>query len=535
MSTIPDLVSAPPPPAATPAPAAPAAAYQTALPRAPAQRLAALDVFRGLTIAGMILVTNPGNWGHIFSPLRHADWHGLTPTDLVFPFFLFIVGVALPFSFDKRLGQGASRLRLFEHVVRRSVILFLLGLIMAAFPRWNDIVQPALRPGASAPPLARLLLPVWPGFAGALGWLQPWRGVVPYVLVIVGLTLLFVDEPPLGWPRGAGRRTKKVLALLLLAAGIAYFAADFAYFEQSKVRVPGVLQRIAICYLLAASIVLLTSFRRVRLAVFARAGCVVLLLLAYWAIVRPSSFGLRPLIAAPDGYQMPRMETRPDGLLHDWIDVSVLGTHLYSERPDPEGILSTLPSIATVLLGVLAGGFLRRRQSAAGQQGSAVAWLFLAANVLLVLGLWMALDFPLNKKIWSSSYVVVTAGLALHFLAACYWLVDVQGYRRWAQPFLVLGTNAIAVYFLSSVGARIITSYPILSDGVSVDLKTWLYLALLTWHWPTGADITAFANGSLAFGETVARLASLALAIAYVTVWCVLFIPLYRLRWFIRI
>ncbi|MEW6252926.1 MAG: DUF5009 domain-containing protein, partial [Planctomycetota bacterium] len=169
MSTLFGLESPPPPapephaPPQSPAPA-PGSRAPATLPSAGAERLLSLDVFRGITIAGMILVNNPGNWGHVFGPLRHADWHGLTPTDLVFPFFLFIVGAALPFSFDKRMAAGASRVRLFEHVVRRSLILFMLGMILAAAPKWEEIVHPVLRTDVPPAPLASLLLPVWPGF-----------------------------------------------------------------------------------------------------------------------------------------------------------------------------------------------------------------------------------------------------------------------------------------------------------------------------------------------------------------------------------
>ncbi|MEW6251449.1 MAG: hypothetical protein AB1716_12435, partial [Planctomycetota bacterium] len=343
----------------------------------------------------------------------------------------------------------------------------------------------------------------------------------------------------------------------LLVAAVAYFVADRRYFQSPRptwptaaavegasappVRVPGVLQRIAVCYFFAAAVVLLTGFRRRGWTVFMRSATVVVVLATYWLLVKPESFGLTPLVAAPADHVMKDQAARADGVLHDWIDVQALGDHLYGERPDPEGILSTLPAIATVLLGVLTGGFLRRRTArpdpAGGPDNAETAgWLFLAANVLLIAGLWMSLDFPLNKKIWTSSYVIVTAGLALHFLAACYWLVDAQGYRRWTKPFLVLGTNAIAVYFLSSMGARFMASYPIaLAGDVSTDLKTYLFLGLAAWRWPSAADVTAFQQHALTLHAGVAQLASCAMAVAYVAVWCILFIPLYRLRVFIRI
>jgi predicted acyltransferase len=377
------------------------------VPETRSERLVSLDLFRGITIAGMILVNNPGSWGALYSPVKHADWNGLTPTDLVFPFFLFIVGVALPFSFDRRRAQGASRLRLFEHVVRRTLILFLLGLIMAGFPKWPQLAT-------------------WPG----------WRLIAPYILAIAGLVLLFADGPALAWPDTAASRARKISAGLLLAGALAYFVVDFACFQERKLRVPGVLQRIAVCYFFAAMIVMFSGSR-------GRVLWVLALIAAYWGIVK--------CVPAPADYATPWMGARPEGVLHDWLDVKLLGTHLYSERPDPEGLLSTIPAIATVLIGVLAGNWLRSAREKPDKAG----WLFLAANVLLCFGLWANLGLAVNKKIWTSSYVLVTGGLALHFLAACFWLVDVKGYRRWARPFLVLGTNAIAVYFASSVGARL--------------------------------------------------------------------------------
>lgn len=434
-----------------------------------AERLVSLDVFRGITIAGMILVNNPGSWGNLFSPLAHATWNGLTPTDLVFPFFLFIVGVALPFSFDRRIADGASRLRLFEHVVRRTIIILALGLLMAAFPRW-----PALQ--------------TWPA----------WQLALPYIAVIVGLAFLFVDEPPLSWPKLTAPRVRKLISWLLLAGAVGLFIYNFGAFEESKLRVPGVLQRIALCYFFASVIVMLGG-------VTFRVLCVVALLLGYWAIMT--------YCHAPDGYQMPDAAARPEGLLHDWIDVKLLGVHLYKERPDPEGLLSTIPAVATVLLGVLTGGWLRTTR----EKRDRVGWLFLAANVLLVIGLWVALTMPLNKKIWTSSYVLVTGGLAMHFLAACFWLIDVHGYRGWARPFLIFGTNAIAVYFASSVGAKLLMSWSVhLADGQTLTVQKFLYdTYLASWAAP--------------------KVASLLYALAYVAVWCVLMWPLYRLRIFIKI
>ncbi len=464
--------------------------------RAAAERLQSLDVFRGLTMAAMLVVNNPGSWTHVFSPLRHAEWHGLTPTDLVFPFFLFIVGAAMPFSFDRRIAAGASRVRLFEHVVRRALTLVLLGLTLNAWPRWPEVAP-------------------FFGLADAWDW-SCWRPVLPYVLGIIGLSLLFADEPPLGWPSGVLARIGKLGAWLILAAAVAWFVIDYHRFTESRLRVPGVLQRIGLCYLFASMVVLVCCTRGRLFWALALAG-------GYWAILA--------FAHAPADYETPLHATRPLGVLHDWIDVRILGTHLYGERPDPEGLLSTLPAISTVLFGALAGAGLRSRMA----PESRAAWLFIAANVLLVAGLWIGLFLPINKKIWTSSYVFVTAGLALHLLATCYWLVDVQAWRGWARPFMVLGTNAIAVYCASGIAARWLATAPITpTDGTTTILKTYLYETIAARLVPAADGITASAPAG-ALAEWGANGASLAYALGYAAIFCLLFAPLYWRRIYIRV
>lgn len=442
-------------------------------------RLVSLDIFRGITIAGMILVNNPGAWSDIYTPLGHAKWHGWTPTDLVFPFFVFIVGVAMTFSFDRRIAQGAGRLALFEQVIRRTIILFVLGLILNGylhcFPTWN-----------------------------ALADLSGWRIMGPFVAIIVGLGLVFVDGRPFGWPGETGSQVRKVAGWVLTAAAVAVFVIYFDTFRQSKIRVPGVLQRIALCYLFASIIVMYSGVR-------GRIIWTAVLVLGYWVLLKyvlpPDEF--RPAILLAE---------RPEGLLHEWVDVRLfhLGNHVYSERPDPEGVLSTIPAIATCLLGVLAGSWLHgnrdKRDTAAG--------LFLAGAAAVAIGYFMNYDVPINKKIWTSSYVVFTAGLALQFLAVCFWLVDVKGRRRWAWPFLVFGTNAIAVYFVSGIVGRLMMTYKWpLADGGETSLRTWLYQ-------------TGFASWA---GPIDPALASFLWALTYMLFWLLMTIPLYRKRLFIRI
>jgi predicted acyltransferase len=366
-------------------------------------RLLSLDVFRGLTIAGMILVNNPGTWRAVYPPLTHADWHGWTPTDLIFPFFLFVVGVSITLALAPRRERGESRARLAARIVRRSVILFALGVFLAGFPDFN----------------------------------------------------------------------------------------------LATIRIPGVLQRIAVCYLAAALLFLVTTVR-------AQAAVITGLLLGYWALMT-----LVPVPGFGAG------DLGKEGNLAAYLDRTLLGPHLW--RPakvyDPEGILSTLPAIATTLAGVLTGHWLRSARTP-----SARVWGMGTAGVAAVLlGLLWSRWFPINKALWTSSYVVFTAGAALLGLAACCWLVEVRKWRRWATPFLVFGVNAIAAFVLSTFVARVLILAKITgADGSRAPWHRWLYEHLFaTWATPV--------NASLLF------------ALAYLLLWLALMGILYRRRIFIRV
>ncbi|HKJ93824.1 MAG TPA: DUF5009 domain-containing protein, partial [Longimicrobiales bacterium] len=334
---IPTSASRRPPPAATDAPAAADALRATDTPgaeSAPGTRLTSLDAFRGATIAAMLLVNNPGTWAHIYAPLEHARWNGWTPTDLIFPFFLFIMGVALTFSLGRRQERGAGRADLMEKIVRRSIILMGLGLVLHGFPSYH-------------------------------------------------------------------------LATL---------------------RIPGVLWRIGLAYLFAAPLAVYAGWRL-------QAAVAGALLLGYWALQT-----LVPVPGAGAGVLQPGMD------LGAYIDRAVFGTqHLWPQSVtwDPEGLLSTLPAIGTVITGILAGHWIRSARSrpriALGMLG--------AGAVGLALGWLWGLVFPINKSLWTSSYVLFTSGFALVLLAACYWAIDIRGWRRWATPFVAFGMNAIAAYF----------------------------------------------------------------------------------------
>jgi predicted acyltransferase len=354
------------------------------------RRLLYLDVFRGLTVAAMVLVNNPGSWRHAYGPLRHADWHGWTPTDLVFPFFLFIVGVAIPLGLGRRLEEGTSRLTLAWRILRRSAVIFALGLLLHAVPS----------------------------------------------------------------------------------------------FELADIRIPGVLQRIAVCYLVAALVFLVAGWRT-------EAALAAAAILGYWAaleLVPVPGFGARDL--------------GPEGNLAAWIDRRLLGAHMWrvSRVYDPEGLLSTVGAIATTLLGVLTGRLVR---SGLGLADTATG-LLVGGVVGVGLGLVWDQWLPINKSLWTGSYTVFTAGAALLVLFACYWLIEIRGSRWWTRPFEVLGVNALAVFFLSTLLARLLILVQVGgSDGASRPLQAMLFNGgLAQWAEPALASL-AWAAGNVVFWVAV--------------------------------
>lgn len=376
------------------------------------QRLISLDAFRGATIAGMILVNNPGTWNAIYPQLRHAAWHGWTFTDFIFPFFLWIVGVAMTLSFARRVEEGANKPQLLLHVFRRALIIFGLGLFLNGFP----------------------------------------FGLVS--------------------------------------------THDFSW---ATIRIPGVLQRIAICYLIASIIFMYTDVK-------GQIGWVIGLLVSYWLIVK--------LIPVP-GFGTGILE--PTGNLCWYIDSQVLAGHTWRGAPvpgfDPEGILSTIPAIATTLLGVLTGHWLRSDHS----QGDKTDWMFVAGNFLLLLGVILDMWLPINKNLWTSTYTIFMAGWANVCLAMFYWLIDVKGYKKWATPFVIYGMNAITVFVLSGLVAR--TMHLIqwtTADGRTTDLKSAIYDNVFT---PLASPM----NASLLF------------AIAFITMMYLVVWFMYKKKWFLKV
>jgi predicted acyltransferase len=339
------------------------------------QRLVSLDVFRGITIAGMVLVNNPGTWEHIYWPLEHASWNGWTPTDLVFPFFLFIVGVSIPLAFANRLESGGKTRDLYIKIVKRTLIIFAIGLFLNGLP----------------------------------------------------------------------------------------------YFGLAEYRIPGVLQRIAVCYFFASIIFLNTKVR-------SQVAIAIGLLILYWLLVK--------LVPAP-GFAAG--DLTKEGSLPSYVDRVVFGKHVWAQAKvyDPEGLLSTVPAIVTTLIGVLTGSCLRTEKT----RYEKAAGMFVAGAVCVAFGWAWNAFFPINKALWTSSYVLFTGGLALQFLSFCYWLIDIQGYRRWAKPFEVFGLNAIALYVVADVIAVLLGTLKLGNEP----LGSWIYDHLFaSWASPVNASL-AFA------------------------------------------
>ena len=366
-------------------------------------RLVSLDVFRGITIAGMVLVNNPGTWSSIYWPLEHAEWNGWTPTDLVFPFFLFIVGVSITLAFARRVEESTVKRDLYLKVIKRTLVIFGLGLFLNGFP----------------------------------------------------------------------------------------------YFQLSTIRIPGVLQRIAICYLIASLIFLTTKVRTQLIIALA------LLVVYWWLMTR---------VAAP-GYAAGDLSK--EGSLASFIDRVVFGPHIWKQGKvyDPEGLLSTIPAVSTTLFGVLTGHWLRSERT----RFEKVIGMFVVGAICVFLGWAWNPFFPINKSLWTSSYVLFTGGLALQLLALCYWVIDIEGYRRWAWPFEVFGMNALALFVGTGLMVKLMGLLRVPNgDGTKISSQGWIFRKLfLSWVAPINA--------------------SLFYAIAFILLWLFFMWLLYRKRIYIKV
>jgi predicted acyltransferase len=368
-------------------------------------RTESVDVFRGITVVLMIIVNNPGSWSHIYRPLQHARWHGLLAADLVFPFFLFIMGVSIELSLKSRIARMEERSAIAVHIMKRTAVLFLLGLFLNGFPFY---------------PAERIL----------------------------------------------------------------------------EIRVPGVLQRIAVVYCITAFLCLRTSVRL-------QAAVLAALLSGYWALCA--------LVPVP-GTGQPGIE--PVANIAAWLDRLLFGGHLWKVTAtwDPEGFLSTISAVGTCILGVWTGKSMTSGKS----ETAKTVYLVAAGLFFIAAGLVWGRFFPVNKSLWTGSYVLLTAGIAGLCLAVFRHLIDVRGTTWWTGPFRAMGLNSLAAFFLSSLAARLMNVIEISQGEKAVSLQVFLYEHLFTPH----------------LGPYDASLAWALLTAAF---WIAVMIVLYRKRILIRL
>lgn len=413
-------------------------------------RILALDIFRGLTIAGMIMVNNPGSWSNVYAPLLHADWHGVTPTDWIFPFFLFIVGVSIAIALGKRKAMQVPYGKISVKIITRTLIIFGLGLFLAAFPHF--------------------------GFRAS----EP-RGIkiIHYILLGLVMTAIFV-RAYLDQKRFQSAQNNKLRRWLFIGAGVLVLIMiiiGYPYYDLSHLRIPGVLQRIALVYGAAAFLFLYTDPRQ---QVWISVG----LLLLYWILMF--------LVPVPPDGIAPNLE--PETNLGAWVDRMVFtSNHLWSQSKtwDPEGLLSTIPAIVTGISGMLTGWWIKREDKTIYEK---ISGMMAVGVLVLALAFIWNMNFPFNKKIWSSSFVLFTSGVALLMLGSIYWLVDAQKYKWWIKPFQVFGMNALFAYILSGVLAVLLYTIKWTNTaGETITLKGWIYDAFYTsWLSPKNASL-AFA------------------------------------------
>jgi predicted acyltransferase len=357
------------------------------------ERLISLDVFRGLTILLMTIVNNPGDWGNVYPPLLHAHWNGCTPTDLVFPFFIFIMGVAVPLAMPDKVYDDTT----FNKILIRSLRMLCLGIFFNFFGKIQLF-------GLDGIPL----------LIGRLA-----------ITIAVGYALM-------------GSFSTKVKNILAFSILIIYLFLAYGGFENYQdVRLPGVLQRIAIVYFVVSLLYLKTS-KKTQIITGA------ILLLGYWAVMT--------LIPVP-GIGEANLERGTN--LAAWVDSILLKGHMYHETNtwDPEGILSTIPSIVNGIIGLLIGQLLLQNILKTEKAKK----MAIAGIALIIGGLIWNFVFPINKSLWSSSYVLYTTGLASTGLALLYYIIDIAEYKKGFKLFVIWGVNPMIVFFASQIIPQALT------------------------------------------------------------------------------
>ena len=366
------------------------------------QRILSVDIFRGVTIAAMILVNNPGTWANVYAPFLHADWHGLTPTDLIFPFFLFIVGMSITFAYTNKKANGITG-DVYKKIISRTLKLIFLGLFLAGFKY------------------------------------------------------------------------------------------DFPFFKElSHLRIPGVLQRIGVVFFIASILFLHINWKGLL-------GIFVFILLGYYLI----------MTQIPINGELALLTKESN--LASVVDLNILTVdHMWKTLYDPEGILSTLPAIATTIFGMFLGMILLNKEKT---QQEKLKYFIIIGIVALVIGYAWSTIFPLNKALWTSSFVLVTGGWASLVYAAFYYIADILGHNDWGKPAIIFGSNAITVFFLSSFMAK--------SFGL---IKL-----------PSGQSLHGYLYEILSSIITIPKLSSLIYAILIIVFYYFIALILYKKKIFIKV
>jgi len=413
------------------------------------ERLISLDVFRGLTILLMTIVNNPGDWGHVFPPLLHAEWHGCTPTDLVFPFFIFIMGVAVPLAMPDKKYDDTT----FNKILIRSLRMLCLGIFFNYFGK----IQFFGIEGISLL-IFRLLITIAVGYALMGSFSSKIKNILAFSILFIYLILAY--------------------------SGIE------AYHD---VRLPGVLQRIAVVYFVISLLYLKTSQKTQIIT----GG---LLLLGYWAVMT--------LIPVP-GIGEANLDKGTN--LASWLDSILLKGHMYSGTItwDPEGVLSTIPSIVNGIIGLLIGQLLQQKTA----KSNIAKKMAMTGIALIIGGLLWNIIFPINKSIWTSSYVLYTTGLATTTLSILYYLIDIAEYKKGFKLFLIWGVNPMIVFFASQIIPQALVMIQFENPhktGEQINLLSYLY----------GYGIAPFFSNPM--------MASLAGALVYVAIWTFILWIFYR-------
>ena len=419
-------------------------------------RLISLDVFRGLTILLMTIVNNPGSWATVYPPLLHSEWHGCTPTDLVFPFFIFIMGVAISFAMPTKKYDSTT----FNKIFTRSLRMICLGIFFNFFGKIQLF-------GLEGIPLV-------------IGRLM--------ITALVGYALM-------------GNFSAKIKTYLAVSIFILYMVLAYSGIEAYQiVRLPGVLQRIGIVYFIASLLYLKTT-QRTQLLV------AVGILLGYWALLT--------LVPAP-GFEITNLEKGTN--LAAWVDSVLLKGHMWevTNTWDPEGILSTIPAIATGIIGLLIGQLL----NSSLVKTEKAKKMFFIGIILIVLGQIWNIIFPLNKALWTSSFVLYTAGLATLTLAILYYCIDIADYKKGTKLFLIWGVNPMIVFFLSEIipQAMVAISFPNPKTPTeNINLLDYLYVV----------GVQPFFNNPMT--------ASLVFALIYVSLWSIMLVYFYKNKMYFKV